>query len=78
VGLRGHGVLTGARGAAPVDLDALADVVVAAGDLLLAADDVVELDLNPVLAGPAGAVAVDWKVGTTATACAGAGSGATL
>ncbi|MCX6463187.1 MAG: acetate--CoA ligase family protein [Pseudonocardiales bacterium] len=77
-GLRGHGVLTGARGAEPVDLDALADVVVAAGDLLLAADDVVELDLNPVLAGPAGAVAVDWKVGTTATACAGAGSGATL
>ena len=30
--LRGHALLTGARGGAAVDLDALADVVVAAGN----------------------------------------------
>jgi acetyltransferase len=63
-GLRGHALLTGARGGAAVDLDALADVVVAAGNLLLAADDVTELDLNPVLATADGAIAVDWKIGT--------------
>jgi acyl-CoA synthetase (NDP forming) len=63
-GLRGHALLTGARGGPAVDLDALADVVVAAGDLLLAAEDVTDLDLNPVLATADGAVAVDWKIGT--------------
>ena len=60
-GLRGFPLLTGARGADPVDLDALADVVVAAGDVLLAADDISGIDLNPVLATRDGAVAVDWK-----------------
>jgi acyl-CoA synthetase (NDP forming) len=61
-GLRGAALLTGARGADPVDLDALADVVVAAGDLLLAHPGITELDLNPVLATRDGAVAVDWKI----------------
>ena len=61
--LRGHALLTGARGGPAVDLDALADVVVAAGNLLLACPDVAELDLNPVLAAAGGAVAVDWKIG---------------
>jgi acyl-CoA synthetase (NDP forming) len=60
--LRGHALLTGARGASPVDLDALADVIVGAGDALAAADGVSEIDLNPVLATPDRAVAVDWKV----------------
>ncbi|WP_300007101.1 acetate--CoA ligase family protein [Pseudonocardia sp.] len=61
-GLRGFPLLAGARGAPPVDLDALADVVVGAGNLLLAADDVAELDLNPALATQDGAIAVDWKI----------------
>jgi acyl-CoA synthetase (NDP forming) len=61
--LRGAALLTGARGGRAVDLDALADVVVAAGNLLLACPDVVELDLNPVLATADSAVAVDWKIG---------------
>jgi len=60
-GLRGFPLLSGARGGDPVDLDALADVVVAAGDVSLAADDVAGLDLNPVLASRDGATAVDWK-----------------
>jgi acetyltransferase len=61
--LRGAALLTGARGGPSVDLHALADVVVAAGNLLLACPDVVELDLNPVLATADSAVAVDWKIG---------------
>ncbi|HEY2220941.1 acetate--CoA ligase family protein [Actinomycetospora sp.] len=61
-GLRGYALLTGVRGAGSVDLDALADVIVGAGDALLAAAGVSEIDLNPVLATPGGAVAVDWKL----------------
>jgi acyl-CoA synthetase (NDP forming) len=63
-GLRGFPLLTGARGADPVDLDALADVVAAAGELLLAAAELSSIDLNPVLATRDGAVAVDWKITT--------------
>jgi acetyltransferase len=62
LGLRGAALLTGGRGTAPVDLDALADVVVAVGDLLAGSPGVQGIDLNPVLATPDGAVAVDWKV----------------
>lgn len=60
--LRGHGVLAGARGREPTDLDAVASAVVAVGDLLLARPEIAELDLNPLLAGPRGAVAVDWRI----------------
>ncbi len=56
--LRGAGLLTGARGRPPVDLDALARLAAGAGDLLLA-EGLVLLELNPVIAGPGGAVAVD-------------------
>lgn len=59
--LRGHPLLCGARGGPAVDLDALADVVVGAGRVLLAAADVAGLDLNPVMSTQDGAIAVDWK-----------------
>ncbi|MEV0057117.1 acetate--CoA ligase family protein [Saccharopolyspora shandongensis] len=61
--LRGLPILQGARGAEPADLDALVTLVerLAGPDGLLAAlpPEVVELDLNPVIVNPAGAVAVD-------------------
>jgi acyl-CoA synthetase (NDP forming) len=60
--LRGHAVLTGARGREPVDMDALAGAVSAVGDLLVARPEIAELDLNPLLASPRGAVAVDWHI----------------
>ncbi len=62
LGLRGAALLTGGRGTAAVDLDALAAVVVRAGDLLVTRPAIAGLDLNPVLASAAGAVAVDWKI----------------
>jgi len=56
--LRGAGVLLGARGRAAVEVDAVVAVALAAGRALLELD--LELvELNPVIAGPAGAVAVD-------------------
>ena len=56
--LRGAGRLLGARGRPPVDLAALARLAAAAGDVLLS-EPLTLLELNPVIAGPAGAVAVD-------------------
>ncbi|MFN0285039.1 MAG: acetate--CoA ligase family protein [Kineosporiaceae bacterium] len=61
-GLACYPLLTGARGTPAVDLEALARVVVAAGDAIVAVPDVAGLDLNPVIVTPSGAVAVDWKV----------------
>jgi acetyltransferase len=60
--LRGRALLAGARGAEPADLDALAGVVCAVGELLLAVPEITELDLNPVLASPDGCVVVDWRI----------------
>jgi acyl-CoA synthetase (NDP forming) len=61
-GLTGYPLLTGARGTQPVDLDLLSRVIVAAGDVLVATPEIGGIDLNPVLATPSAAVAVDWKV----------------
>lgn len=60
--LRGAAILDGVRGAPPVDVAALAATVTAVGDLMVAVPRIAELDLNPVLAGPDGCVAVDWRV----------------
>jgi acyl-CoA synthetase (NDP forming) len=57
-GLRGAPLLTGARGSAPIDLSAVARLAQRVGDLLLE-ESLDVLELNPVLAGPAGALAVD-------------------
>jgi acyl-CoA synthetase (NDP forming) len=60
--LRGAPVLLGARGRRPVDLDALARVVALVSGVAAAHPELVELELNPVLAGPDGAVALDARV----------------
>ena len=57
--LRGSALLRGVRGSDAVDVDAVAAVVVAVGDLLVADPEIEEIDLNPVIAGLAGALAVD-------------------
>lgn len=58
--IKASGVLQGARGAAPADIDALADLVVAVGDFAVAhREHLASVDLNPVLVGTHGAVAVD-------------------
>lgn len=55
-GLRGSSLLRGARGRPGVDLAALADVVVRVGELAIdLGSDLKALDMNPVIAGPAGA-----------------------
>lgn len=58
-GLRIAPLLTGHRGAPPADIDALLDAVEAVAAYAAATPSLVELDVNPLIAGPHGAVAVD-------------------
>ncbi len=60
--LRGYRLLAGARGQRPVDLHALADLIVRVSALPFAYPQIVELDLNPVFVSPAGAVAGDVRI----------------
>jgi hypothetical protein len=57
--LRMAPALRGARNRPAVDLDALADAVCRFAALALAAPEVAELEINPLLAGPDGVVALD-------------------
>ena len=57
--LRGARILDGLRGAPAVDRDAVADLIVALAGLGDARPDIIEVDLNPVIASAAGALAVD-------------------
>ena len=57
--LRGAALLDGPRGRPVVERTAVADLIVGLGNVAVARPDIVEIDLNPVIAGPAGAVAVD-------------------
>jgi acetate---CoA ligase (ADP-forming) len=58
--LRVSGLLAGARGAAPVDLPAVCRAICGLSDLAIElGDELVALDINPLICGPSGAVAVD-------------------
>ena len=60
--LRSAPLLTGHRGAMPVDLDALVDVIVRVGALAGNHPAIAELDCNPVVASLSGAVVVDARL----------------
>jgi acetyl coenzyme A synthetase (ADP forming)-like protein len=55
-------LVAGIRGAPPADAGALRDLVIRLGRLADDFPEVCELDLNPVLAGPEGCVAVDARI----------------
>jgi acyl-CoA synthetase (NDP forming)/L-amino acid N-acyltransferase YncA len=60
--LRAARLLTGYRGGPAVDTAALEDLLLRLGRLAEDLPEVAELDLNPVLAGPDGVIAVDVKL----------------
>src|SRR5690606_8683651 len=60
--LRTAPLLTGYRNTPPVDTGAVEDLLLRVGRLAEELPEVAELDLNPVLAGPDGVVAVDAKL----------------
>jgi acyl-CoA synthetase (NDP forming) len=57
--LRGVALLAGVRGAPAVDREAVAELIVGLSAFVAERPDVTEVDLNPVIATPDGAVAVD-------------------
>jgi hypothetical protein len=58
--LRGYRLLEGARGGAAVDVDAVAAAIESVAALVAAsAGRLAELEINPLIASPSGAVAVD-------------------
>ena len=60
--LRAAPLLLGRRGSPPADTAALADLLLRVSRLADDLPEVAELDLNPVIAGPDGACAVDVRV----------------
>ena len=58
--LKGAKLLTGFRGSEPVDVDAIARVIVAVSELAADhADEIAEIDVNPIICSPGRAIAVD-------------------
>lgn len=55
-------LLRGYRGRPAADVDALASVVRTVGDLVVDRGEIAEIDVNPVFAGPDGAIALDAMV----------------
>jgi acetyltransferase len=55
-------LLAGYRGRAPADLDALSACLVAVGRLALDVPEIAELDINPLLCDPRGALALDARI----------------
>lgn len=64
-------LVRGFRGAPPADAHALAELVLRLGRLAEDLPEVAELDLNPVIAGPSGCLAVDARVRLRARTGAG-------
>jgi acyl-CoA synthetase (NDP forming) len=60
--LRGAPLLFGYRGRPPCDVAALEDMLLRVARLAEDLPELAELDLNPVIAGPDGAIAVDVKL----------------
>ncbi len=60
--IKGHKILQGVRGAAPVDKPALVDLLLKVSSIVAAYPQVSELDLNPVLAYVDGYAVVDARI----------------
>lgn len=63
--IRGYGVLRGARGAAPADIDSIVDAICRVSALAIDFPEVTELDINPLIVGRRGdgAFAADIRIG---------------
>jgi acyl-CoA synthetase (NDP forming) len=57
-----HPRLTGYRGSEPLDVRAVEQMVLRVGDMVETHREIAELDLNPVIVRPDGAIAVDARV----------------
>jgi len=61
-GIQAHEMLTGVRGSDPVNRDAIADIIVNVSRLITEFPEITEMDLNPVFATKANAIAADVRI----------------
>jgi acetyl coenzyme A synthetase (ADP forming)-like protein len=67
LGLRATPLLTGFRGSAPVDIEALVDLILRMARLAEDLPELIEADCNPVMATPEGAMVVDARLRVSMT-----------
>lgn len=60
--LRGAPLLHGARGTQPTDIDAIADLLARLSELAASRDDIIEMDLNPVVSYKRGYSVLDARI----------------
>ncbi|MBI5756708.1 MAG: acetate--CoA ligase family protein [Nitrospirae bacterium] len=60
--LRGYPVLKGIRGAAAIDVDAVADTIVKVSEVITLFSEIEEIEFNPAIAYPSGLIVVDAKI----------------
>lgn len=60
--LRGAGILTGARGQAQVDVRAAAEAAAALSRVAAAHPEIAEIEINPLLVTPTGAIGLDARI----------------
>lgn len=60
--LRGSGLLTGARGLAPVDVRAAAEAAAALSRVAAGHPEIAEIEINPLLVTPLGAIGLDARI----------------
>ena len=60
--LRGYKILQGVRGQQPVNIDVYAEQIARVAALVMAAPEIAEMDLNPLLGNPKNVVAVDARI----------------
>ncbi|MFL6828328.1 MAG: acetate--CoA ligase family protein [Bradyrhizobium sp.] len=61
-GIQAHEMLKGVRGSDPVNRDAIADIIVNVSRLITDFPEIAEMDLNPVFATKANAIAADVRI----------------
>ena len=62
LGLRGAGLLTGARGRRPLDVRAAAEVAARVSELACRHPEIAEIEINPLLVTATGAIALDARI----------------
>ena len=60
--IRAHALLDGVRGQPPVDKMALVDALLRVGQLAQDFPGIAELDINPLVVYPQGAIAIDMRL----------------
>lgn len=62
--IKGYPLLTGYRGGLPVDVDAIADIIIKIGNIMTDMNNIKEIEINPLIVYSKGVMAVDARMNT--------------